>query len=124
MLEMIAAPKKAGRPRKEIDYKIFENLCFLQCTKSEICSALGIDNNTLDRRLKEHYKDDFSNIYKKYSENGKISLRRILHEHAKKNPATAIFLSKNLLGYKDQPDAVTDTVDKIVFKLPDEKTDK
>ena len=111
---------KAGRPRKEIDYKIFENLCFLQCTKSEICSALGVDNNTLDRRLKEHYKDDFSNIYKKYSENGKISLRRILHEHAKKNPATAIFLSKNLLGYRDQPEATAEKVDGIILIDPDE----
>jgi len=96
----------------------------MQCTKSEILSFLGIDNNTLDRRLKEHYKTDFSTVYKKFSENGKISLRRILLRHAEKNPATAIFLSKNLLGYKDQPDAATDTVDKIVFKLPDEKQDK
>ena len=111
---------KAGRPRKEIDYKIFENLCFLQCTKSEICSALGVDNNTLDRRLKEHYKDDFSNIYKKYSENGKISLRRILHEHAKKNPATAIFLSKNLLGYRDQPEVSSETVEQVTFLAPKE----
>ena len=121
MLEILEKPKrKAGRPRKEIDYKIFENLCFLQCTKSEICSALGVGNNTLDRRLKEHYKDDFSNIYKKYSENGKISLRRILHEHAKKNPATAIFLSKNLLGYRDQPEATAEKVDGIILIDPDE----
>ena len=121
MLEILEKPKrKAGRPRKEIDFKIFENLCFLQCTKSEICSALGVDNNTLDRRLKEHYKDDFSNIYKKYSENGKISLRRILHEHAKKNPATAIFLSKNLLGYRDQPEATAEKVDGIILIDPDE----
>ena len=121
MLEILEKPKrKGGRPRKEIDYKIFENLCFLQCTKSEICSALGVDNNTLDRRLKEHYKDDFSNIYKKYSENGKISLRRILHEHAKKNPATAIFLSKNLLGYRDQPEVSSETVEQVTFLAPKE----
>jgi len=113
-------PRKAGRPRKEIDFKIFEGLCFIQCTKSEICSALGMDNNTLDRRLEEHYKDDFSNIYKKYSENGKISLRRILHNHAKKNPATAIFLSKNLLGYKDQPEVTSGQVDGIILIDPDE----
>ena len=121
MLEIVEKQKgKAGRPRKEIDFKIFENLCFLQCTKSEICSALGIDNNTLDRRLKEHYKTDFSNVYKKYSENGKISLRRILHEHAKKNPAPAIFLSKNLLGYRDQPEATAEKVDGIILIDPDE----
>jgi len=120
MPEILQIRKKAGRPRKEIDFKIFEGLCFIQCTKSEICSALGMDNNTLDRRLEEHYKDDFSNIYKKYSENGKISLRRILHNHAKKNPATAIFLSKNLLGYKDQPEVTSGQVDGIILIDPDE----
>jgi len=111
MLEMIAAPKKAGRPRKEIDFKIFENLCFIQCTKSEICSALGIDEGTLDRRLKEQYKANFSVIYKKFSEGGKISLRRLLWDHAKKSAATAIFLSKNMLGMRDQPEQIMEQVD-------------
>ena len=121
MLETLEKPKrKAGRPRKEIDFKIFENLCFLQCTKSEICSALGIDEGTLDKRLKEHYKESFSVIYKKHSEGGKISLRRMLYEHAKKNPATAIFLSKNLLGYRDQPEATAEKVDGIILIDPDE----
>ena len=125
MLEILEKPKgKAGRPRKEIDYKIFENLCFLQCTKSEICSALGVDNNTLDRRLKEHYNADFSNVYKKYSENGKISLRRTLHDHAKKNPATAIFLAKNLLGMRDQPEVTAQQVDGIILIDPDEQKEK
>jgi len=113
-------PRKAGRPRKEINFKDFENLCFMQCTKSEILSFLGIDNNTLDRRLKEHYKTDFSTVYKKFSENGKISLRRILLRHAEKNPATAIFLSKNLLGYKDQPEVTSGQVDGIILIDPDE----
>ena len=121
MLETLEKPKgKAGRPRKEIDYKIFENLCFLQCTKSEICSALGIDEGTLDKRLKEHYKESFSVIYKKHSEGGKISLRRMLYEHAKKNPATAIFLSKNLLGYRDQPEVSSETVEQVTFLAPKE----
>ena len=110
-LSLIPEHKKAGRPRKEIDYKIFENLCFLQCTKSEICSALSVDNNTLDRRIKEHYKDNFSNTYKKFSEGGKISLRRLLWDHAKKSAATAIFLSKNMLGMRDQPEQIMEQVD-------------
>ena len=125
MLEILEKPKrKGGRPRKEIDYKIFENLCFLQCTKSEICSALGIDEGTLDKRLKEHYKESFSVIYKKHSEGGKISLRRMLYEHAKKNPATAIFLSKNLLGYRDQPEVTAQQVDGIILIDPDEQKEK
>ena len=110
-LSLIPERKKAGRPRKEIDFKVFEGLCFLQCTKSEICSALSVDNNTLDRRIKEHYKDDFSNTYKKFSEGGKISLRRTLFDHAKKSAAVAIFLSKNMLGMRDQPEQTMEQVD-------------
>ncbi len=118
-LSLIPERKKAGRPRKEIDFKVFEGLCFLQCTKSEICSALSVDNNTLDRRIKEHYKDDFSNTYKKFSEGGKISLRRTLFDHAKKSAAVAIFLSKNLLGYRDQPEQTTAQLDGVIIVDPE-----
>jgi len=112
-------PKRAGRPRKEVDFNMFETLCYIQCTKAEICSVLNVDNNTLDRRLKEHYKDNFSNIYKKYSDGGKASLRRLMFDHAKKNPATAIFLSKNLLGYRDQPEQTTAQLDGVIIVDPD-----
>ena len=94
---------KAGRPRKEIDFKAFEQLCYLQCTKAEILSFFAIDNNTLDRRLTEHYSADFSSVYKRFSENGKISLRRLLLRHAEKSGAVAIFLAKNYLGMQDSP---------------------
>ena len=110
-LSLIPERKKAGRPRKEIDFKVFEGLCFLQCTKSEICSALSVDEGTLDRRLTEHYKDNFSVVYKKFSEGGKISLRRTLFDHAKKSAAVAIFLSKNMLGMRDQPEQTMEQVD-------------
>ena len=62
--ENISAPKTKARmllqatlkkPReylviydnKEIDKKQFENLCGLQCTKSEICSFFGVTDKTL-----------------------------------------------------------------------------
>ena len=44
----------------------------------------------------------------------------MIYEHAKKNPATAIFLSKNLLGYRDQPEATAEKVDGIILIDPDE----
>ncbi len=123
-LSLIPERKKAGRPRKEIDFKVFEGLCFLQCTKSEICSALSVDEGTLDRRLKEHYKDNFSVVYKKFSEGGKISLRRTLFDHAKKSAAVAIFLSKNMLGMSDQPEVTAQQVDGIILIDPDEQKEK
>ena len=120
MPEIIQLPKKAGRPRKEIDFETFEKLCFIQCTQAEICSFLGVDDKTLTRRLHEHYKGSFSEVYKKFSDGGKTSLRRILFDHAKKNPATAIFLSKNMLGYRDQPEIQAEKVDGIIFIDPDD----
>ncbi len=123
-LSLIPERKKAGRPRKEIDFKVFEGLCFLQCTKSEICSALSVDEGTLDRRLKEYYKDNFSVVYKKFSEGGKISLRRTLFDHAKKSAAVAIFLSKNMLGMSDQPEVTAQQVDGIILIDPDEQKEK
>jgi len=110
-LSLIPERKKGGRPRKEIDFETFEKLCLIQCTQSEICSFMNIDDKTLTKRLREHYKMSFSETYKKFSEHGKISLRRTLFKHAEKNPATAIFLSKNMLGMRDQPEQTMEQVD-------------
>lgn len=90
-----------ARPKKEIDIKIFENMCKIQCTKDEMCSVLDIDEKTLTRWCKETYNEGFSDIYKKKSKVGLMSLRRIQFEHAKKNPSMAIFLGKQYLGQKD-----------------------
>ena len=65
-----------GRPKKEIDKKIFENLCGLQCTL-------------------------FAEVYKKHSAKGKTSLRRIQFKLAEKSAAMAIFLGRNYLGQKN-----------------------
>ena len=36
-----------GRPTKEIDRTEFEKLCFLQCTRDEICGWFDIAEKTL-----------------------------------------------------------------------------
>jgi len=92
-----------GRPKAEIDFETFEELCKIQCTQSEICSVLKVTDKTLNRILKEQYGGGFSECFKRLSEDGKTSLRRTQFELAKKSPAMAIFLGKNLLGQKDNP---------------------
>lgn len=92
-----------ARPEKEIDWSLFENLCQLQCTQSEIASCLKINPDTLrDRARKQYEIEDYSDIYKKYSETGKCSLRRNQFVLSKKNAAMAIWLGKQWLGQKDQ----------------------
>lgn len=90
-----------ARPKKEIDKKIFENMCGIQCTKDEICSILDIDEKTLTRWCKDTYNEGFSDIYKKKSKIGLMSLRRTQFKLAENNTSMAIFLGKQYLGQRD-----------------------
>ncbi len=93
--------KTLGRPSAHIDWPIFEGLCEIQCTASEISSVFRICEDTLYKKVIENYKEHFSVIYKRYSEGGKSSLRRIQFNLAKKNTSMAIWLGKQWLGQKD-----------------------
>lgn len=90
-----------GRPQKEIDKKIFENLCGLQCTLEEIAGVFDCSVDTIERWCKREYGETFAETYKKHSAKGKTSLRRIQFRLAEKSAAMAIFLGKNYLGQKD-----------------------
>lgn len=112
-------PKTAtGRPKIVWDdekYNIFEGLCAIQCTLTEMCGVLGVSDKTLYRLCLDHYKDDdgnpmpYSEVYKKYSEGGKASLRRYQFSLAKKNATMAIWLGKQYLGQKDHIEQQTES---------------
>lgn len=94
--------KKAGRPKTQWtdeQFRQFEALCQIQCTKGEICSVMGTSDKTLDRIINERYSESFSDVYKKYSANGKASLRRWQFDSARKGNATMqIWLGRQYLG--------------------------
>lgn len=92
-----------GRPQKEIDQKIFENLCGLLCTEEEIASMFDCSVDTISRWCNRTYGESFAEIYKKKSAKGRISLRRAQFKLAEKNAAMAIFLGKQHLGQRDVP---------------------
>jgi DNA-directed RNA polymerase specialized sigma subunit len=96
--------KVSGRPKKEISQKQFEEMCKVQCTENEICAILGIGIDKLLSWCLETYDDTFSNVYKKFSENGKMSLRRAQMRLAQTNASMAIWLGKNMLGQTDKVD--------------------
>ena len=100
-----------ARPRKEIDNKIFESLCKLQCTREEICSFLDVTDKTLETWCKRTYGENFSSVFAKKREGGKISLRRAQFRLAEKNAAMAIFLGKQYLGQSDNPEPAKGTQD-------------
>lgn len=93
-----------GRPRKEIDKTEFEKLCGLQCTREEICAWFDVSFKTLESWCKQEYGQSFSPVFEEKRGIGKISLRRSQFQLAKKSAAMAIFLGKNYLGQKDQPE--------------------
>ena len=99
---------KMGAPRKEIDWDQFEKLCGLHCTRDEIAGWFRISEDTLDRRVKEHYDETFAAVFKQKRSNGRVSLRRKMMEVAMNGSIPMlIFLSKNLLGFGDR--VVTET---------------
>lgn len=111
------AVNKGGRPKKMIDQKMFETLCGIQCTKDEICDVLDIDEKTLTRWCKDTYKMGFSDIHKKKSAVGKMSLRRSQFKLAEKSAVMAIFLGKNYLGQKDTIEQNFEDKDGIINDL-------
>jgi hypothetical protein len=89
----------SGRKRIKIDLAELEKLCALQCTDDEIASFFGVSPRTVERRKKQ---PAFAEAVARGKARGRLSLRRSLWGLAVKgNPAANIFLSKNLLGYKD-----------------------
>ena len=88
-----------GRPQAKIDLAELEKLCGMQCTDEEIAAFFGISSRTITRRRNsQKFRDVMDNARAK----GRISVRRSLFKLAAAgNVAAAIFLSKNLLGYRD-----------------------
>jgi hypothetical protein len=93
--------KPVGRPEKPFDPQLFEQLCGIHCTRSEIASMMKICVDTLVLRVEEHYGEDYSLIYKRFQETGKCSVRRNQFALSKKNTAMAIWLGKVYLGQRD-----------------------
>lgn len=87
---------KGGRPKKAIDYKLVERLGKIMCTEEEIANMLEVSVRTLQR------DKEFCRIYKKATENGKMSLRRTQFKLARTSASMAIFLGKQYLGQTDK----------------------
>ena len=111
-----------GRPEKFIDEKQFENLCKIQCTKTEICEVLGVTDKTLERWCKRTYKKGFSETFKQKRQAGFSSLRRKQFDVAMSGSIPMlIFLGKNILNQSDKITNVADTgnLNELVDALKD-----
>lgn len=104
----VDTPKnKGGRPPKQIDLDQVKQLAALQCTDWEICSVLGISQDTFARRKAD---PEFAQMMEQGKAMGKLSLRRAHFKLAQTNPAVHIFACKNWLGMSDKVDVVGEDV--------------
>jgi hypothetical protein len=88
-----------ARPKANIDITELEKLCAMQCTDEEIAAFFGVSTRTIVRRRRVQR---FSDVMEQAKAKGKVSVRRNLFKLASNgNVAAAIFLAKNLLGYRD-----------------------
>lgn len=105
---------KGDTPAQDrIDKKQFENLCGLQCTLLEICDFFDVEDDTLTSWCKKTYGTTFSEVFKLKRGKGQISLRRTQWKLAEKNPSMAIFLGKQYLYQRDNPDIIVADMSKV-----------
>lgn len=110
---------KGDTPAKnKIDKETFEKLCGMWCTLVEIADFFGISEDTLESWCKDTYNMTFSEVYKKRSSQGNISLRRWQLKSAEKGNVTMqIWLGKQHLGQKEKVEVDTDKNNGILTEL-------
>lgn len=96
--------RSPGRPKVVIDWARVDKYLQAHCTGTEIAAALGIHRETLYDACLRDNKTEFSTYSQRKKESGDVLLRVKLFDLAMKGDrATAMFLSKNRLGYRDKP---------------------
>ncbi|HTW86478.1 MAG TPA: hypothetical protein VMD75_00605 [Candidatus Binataceae bacterium] len=112
---------RVGRKAVRIDLTELEKLSSLQCTDEEIAHFFDVSVRTIERRKK---KPAFASAIERGRAKGRLSVRRTLFNQANNgNIAAAIFLAKNVLGYRDvlsnehsTPDGATPPIQLMVVQ--------
>ena len=123
-------PKVNGRPKKEFDLELVENLASIGATYEDMAGVFDCSVSTIeDRMRKDPCKKggDSSRAHKKGQARLKVSLRREQIKLANQgNPTMLIWLGKQMLGQKDkshneseiQLKDITPTIN-LIAKQPD-----
>lgn len=96
---------KLGRPKIELDWNKFAELCEHQDTLAGIAAAFDCSEDTIERRVQEHFGHTFADVSTDLRQVGKTSLRRKQYEIAMAgNVRMLIHLGKHWLGQKGKPE--------------------
>ena len=91
------------RRKLEIDLDQVEEMAAEFCTQEEIADDMGFERTLFNRR------DDVQAAFRQGKNTAKMSLRHMMFNAARGGDRTMmIFLAKNELGYRDNPDGVAD----------------
>lgn len=104
----------------EIDLEQVEDMASEFCTQEEIAEDMGFD------RIMFHRRKDVRSAFIRGKNSAKMSLRHMMYNAAKGGDKTMmIFLAKNELGYRDQPqeEVQQEEVPKIVDDIPGKDAD-
>jgi hypothetical protein len=99
---------KGGRPLKIINKELFEDICEYFEHKSWIADALGVDEDTLHKWVLREYKMSFSQYLRQKKRRADFELLKDQRELSKTNPAMAIWLGKQRLDQKENPNDKND----------------
>ncbi len=94
------------RKARDFDCNIFENLCAIQCTMTEIAAVFSTSREALKAWIQREYGIMWDEIYKRYAAQGRMSLRRNQMKLSETNAQMAIWLGKQYLGQRDLPKEV------------------
>ena len=113
--ERVERNGKRGRPRVLVNPQLLRKLAEILCTYEEMAQVLEVSESTLKRH--------FGPAIKRGAAVGKCSLRRLLWKSAQSGNVTAqIWLSKNLLGMRDNFETPPAEMPDFVVRLVDEMT--
>lgn len=96
--------KTKGRPQKvlnSVGMRVVTALAAQNCPKEAIASELGVKYDTL---LTPHNEANFLEAYKKGQDRAKRTLSQYQMELARVNATMAIWLGKQLLGQRENPE--------------------
>jgi ATP-dependent exoDNAse (exonuclease V) alpha subunit len=105
---------KGGRPLTSIDWKVFDELCAMQCSQREIAHWFRCSEDTIDRAVNREKNMGFAEYFEQKRTPGKICLRRKQYEVAMAgNIAMLIWLGKQWLGQSEKVQAI-ESEEKII----------
>ena len=95
--------------KKDIDIEQVEEMASEFCTQEEIALDMGFSRMVFSRRA------EVRDAFERGKNAARMSLRHMMYNAARTGDRSVmIFLAKNELGYKDNPDMVVSDTDKAM----------